>query len=145
MSHTHPEISYKGRTLGLLAFVTSQLIIGLIHVGFGFLLLASRASELLLLSNNTIYSVYTVLFGLLTFVFTFGLWLSRREAWFGTLAVSFFVIAADSLTLLNLPSIPGIPKAAGVVEISYSIIIVIYLLGSVVWRKKYPIFMENNY
>ncbi|NLF89487.1 hypothetical protein GX563_11785 [Candidatus Bathyarchaeota archaeon] len=42
--------------------------------------------------------------------------------------MSAFVIAADSLTLMNLPSVPGIPKAPAVVEIIYSIIVTGYLL-----------------
>jgi hypothetical protein len=56
------------------------------------------------------------------------LWLQSRWGWVGTVAVSVFVIAADSLTLLNLPSIPGIPKFAGFGEITYSIIVIVYLL-----------------
>ncbi|MCW4019277.1 MAG: hypothetical protein NWF00_11470 [Candidatus Bathyarchaeota archaeon] len=43
---------------------------------------------------------------------------------------------ADSLVLLNLPSVPGIPRLAGVGEIPYSILVLIYLLEPKI-RKQY--------
>jgi hypothetical protein len=49
-----------------------------------------------------------------------------------------FVIAVDALTLLNLPSIPGIPKAAAVPEIIYSLLVLLYLSQTHV-RIKYDI------
>ncbi|HTY75430.1 MAG TPA: hypothetical protein VMD05_07690, partial [Candidatus Nanoarchaeia archaeon] len=58
--------------------------------------------------------------------------------WIGTFAVLLFVIAADSLTLLDLPSVPGIPKFACYGEITYSVIIMLYLMQAHV-RKKYGI------
>jgi uncharacterized membrane protein (DUF2068 family) len=60
-------------------------------------------------------------------MFTYALWKEKRWGWAGTVAVSLFVIAADALTLLDLPSVPGIPKAAGVGEIGYNVVVLIYL------------------
>ena len=74
-----------------------------------------------------IYSVYTLAFGLLTLSFTYGLWLGKNWGWNGTVAVSTFVLVADTLALLNLPSIPGIPKLAAAAEIIYSLMVLIYL------------------
>ena len=51
----------------------------------------------------------------------------KKAGWIGTIGVSLFVIVVDSLTLLDLPSIPGIPKFAGFTEIGYSILVIVYL------------------
>lgn len=120
--------SYKGRTLGIVTLVTAQSIIGFIHVVSGFWLLLAVNTGSLFSSSGMIYSVYTIMFGLLTIVFAAGLWLKANWGWIGTFAVALFVIIADSLTLLNLPSVPGIPKFAGVGEISYSLIVIVYSL-----------------
>jgi len=72
----------------------------------------------------------------LTVVFAVFIWQGKKAGWVGTIAVSLFVIVADSLTLLDLPSIPGIPKFAGFGEITYSILIMIYLCTRQV-RAKY--------
>ena len=125
-----PTIMFKGKYLGIVVLIALQIIIGFIHVGFGFWLLSSSAAPL---AGTTafgpdIYSLYTVVFGLLTLVFASALWLQKLWGWYGTVTVSAFVIVVDSLTLLNLPSIPGIPKFAGFGEITYSLIIVLYLI-----------------
>jgi hypothetical protein len=65
---------------------------------------------------------------LLTVWLAVFIWQGKRVGWIGTIAVSFFVIVADLLTLLDLPSIPGIPKSAGAIEIIYSTIVIAYLL-----------------
>ena len=138
MSNTNPP-SYKGRNFGIVVLVVVQLIIGLIHVVFGVrLLLASNDSASLGFSLGYIYNLYALLYGLLTSVFTVSLWFKKNWGWYGTLAIGFFVIVADSLTLLNLPIVPGIPKFAGVGEIPYSIIVIAYLLQSHV-RPEYGI------
>ena len=62
------------------------------------------------------YDVYTFVFGLLALVFAVFIWQGKKAGWVGTVAVSLFVIAADSLTLLDLPSIPGIPKFPAITE-----------------------------
>jgi hypothetical protein len=129
-----PTITYKGRSLGIVILVFTQLIIGTIHTFFGLLLLAYE--NLSFLPATTVYDVYTFVFGLLTLVFAVFIWQGKKIGWIGTVAVSLFVIAADSLTLLDLPSIPGIPKFAGLTEIAYSVLILGYLLQTRI-RKNY--------
>jgi hypothetical protein len=79
--------------------------------------------------------VYTFVFGLLALVFAVFVWRQKKLGWAGTIVVSLFVIAADGLTLLNLPSIPGIPKGPSLTEIAYSVVVVLYLCTDV--RKKF--------
>jgi hypothetical protein len=121
---------FKGRHLGIAILVAAQAIIGFIHVVFGFWLLSASTVPLAGIASfgSDVYSVYAIVFSLLTLTFASLLWLQNRWGWIGTMAVSLFVIAADSLTLLNLPSIPGIPKFAGFGEITYSVIVIMYLL-----------------
>jgi hypothetical protein len=129
-----PTITYKGRSLGIVILVFTQLIIGTIHTFFGLLLLAYE--NLSFLPATTVYDVYTFVFGMLALIFTVFIWQGKKVGWIGTVAVSLFVIAADSLTLLDLPSIPGIPKFAGLTEIAYSVLILGYLLQTRI-RKNY--------
>jgi len=75
-----------------------------------------------------IYSVYTVTFGFAVTIFAFGIWLQKNWGLYGTIVTSLFVTFADTLTILNLPSIPGIPKFAAVPEILYSVFVLTYLL-----------------
>jgi len=121
-----PIIIFKGRHLGIAVLVAAQVIIGFIHVVFGFWLLSASTAPMAGIASfgPDIYSVYTVIFGFLTLGLAVPLWMQKRWGWVGTVAVLAFVIVADSFTLLNLPSIPGIPKFAGFGEISYSIIVI---------------------
>ena len=128
MSNKCPP-NIKGRNFGIVVLVVIQLIVGLIHVVFGsWLLVASNDSASYLFSLRYIYNLYTLLYGLFIFFFAVGLWLKKNWGWYGTLAVGFFVIVADSLKMLDLPSVPGIPKIAGFGEIPFSIRVVAYLL-----------------
>jgi hypothetical protein len=127
-----PIITFKGRNLGIAILFVSQLIIGTIHSFFGLLLLANE--NLSFLPTTAVYDVYTFVFGLFALVFAVLIWQRKKAGWIGTVAISLFVIIADSLTLLNLPSIPGIPKFAGFTEITYSILIVSYLLQTKIKR-----------
>jgi heme A synthase len=129
-----PIPTYRGRSLGIAVLTVAQLLIGAIHVFFGLLFLAFE--NLSFTQATAAYDLYTFIFGLLVLVFALFIWQGKKAGWIGTVAVSFFVIAADSLTLLDLPSIPGIPKVAGFTEIAYSILIIVYLCTSQV-RKKY--------
>ena len=126
-------VTYKGRSIGILVFTVAQLLIGDIHALLGGLLIAFGAS---ILQATEAYNVYTLIFGLLVMVFAVFIWQGKKAGWIGTIAVSLFVIAADALTVLNLPSIPGIPKSAALTEIAYSLVVVLYLLQDNV-RKKY--------
>ena len=143
MNNAHPSVEYKGRSLSIILLITAQVLIGSIHVLFGFWLLTATwtpSSSGIFGSSPTpdIYSVYTIVFGFLTLLFAVLLWLQKRGGWVGTFAISVFVIVADSLTLLDLPSIPGIPKIAGYGEITYSILVILYLFQDHV-RTKYGI------
>jgi hypothetical protein len=127
-------IAYKGRSIGIAVLTAAQIVIGLIHLFSGLLLLGS---ELAVNSQATIaYDVYTFVFGLLVLLFAVLIWKGKKLGWAGTIVVSLFVIAADGLTLLNLPSIPGIPKLPAYTEIAYSVFVVSYLLLGHV-RKKF--------
>jgi hypothetical protein len=129
VSRTHVFPTYKGRILGIVVLAVAQFTIGVIHVFFGFLLLFASPSTAFILSAQLpeIYSIYTLAFGLLTLIFTYGIWLRGSWGWNGTVGVSIFVIVADALALLNLPSIPDIPKLATATEIIYSLIVLLYL------------------
>jgi hypothetical protein len=112
---------FQGREIGFVILVLVQFLIGFVHSFFGL--------GLLFVSNtNTIYDVYTIVFGLLTLFFTYGLWRQRSFGWIGTFGTLLFVAIADALTLLGLPSVPGIPVLAGVPEIAYSAIVLLYLI-----------------
>jgi hypothetical protein len=137
-----PPLTYKGRNIGLLALVVAQLLVGFIHAVFGFWLLSAQITPLAGIISSTvnaqIYSVYTIVFSLLTLFFAIPLWMEKRWGWVGTVGVLAFVIVADSLTLLNLPSVPGIPKFAGYGEITYSVLVILYLQQERI-RAKYSI------
>ncbi len=133
MSNKHPSLIYKGRSIGVLILTVAQLLIGAIHILFGFLLLRSEGS---ILKATIAYDIYTVAFGILVLVFGWLIWQGKKTGWVGTVAVSVFVSIADALAVLGLPSIPGIPTFAAPTEIIYSLFVVIYLLQPHV-RKKY--------
>ena len=129
VSSKQNPIAYKGRSLGIVVLTAAQLFIGAIHVFFGLLLLAFEPS---ILQATGAYDVYTVVFGLMVLIFAVFIWQGRKAGWVGTVAVSLFVIVADVLTVLDLPSIPCIPKSAALTEIAYSVLVVGYLsLGHV--------------
>ena len=134
MNDKHNPITYKGRSLGIIVLTAAQLLIGVIHVFFGLLLFAFE--NLTFIQGTIAYNAYTVVFGVLVTVFAVFIWQGKKAGWIGTIAVSLFVIVADTLTVLNLPSIPGIPKSAALTEIAYSLVVVLYLLQDNV-RKKY--------
>jgi hypothetical protein len=124
-----PLPTFRGRTLGISAVTALQILIGAVHIFFGFLLLAS--TQMLVGFSETpgvIYDVYTIAFGFATAVFAVGIWFYKRWGTLGTILTSLFVTIADLLTLLNLPSVPGIPKFAALTEIVYSVFIIFYLL-----------------
>jgi hypothetical protein len=129
---------FKGRFLGVAVLVTVQLIIGFIHLVFGFSMLSDNLTATALSFTPLAYGIYTSAYGLLTLLFTYLIWTGERLGWIGTVAVSLFVIFADSLTVLGLTNILGIPKFAAVGEIPFSILVLAYLLQTHV-RSKYSI------
>ncbi len=136
MSVKHEPVTFRGRILGIAALTAAQTLIGAIHIVSGLLLLGSEIA--LGTQVSIVYDVYTLIYGVLTLIFALMIWQGKKLGWAGTIAVSLFVIAADTLTILNLPSIPGIPRLAGAFEISYSVLIVLYLLLPEV-RKKFRV------
>ncbi len=132
LTNVRSPVTYRGRTLGIVTLAISQLLIGVIHFLSGLWLLTAGSSTDFVLSSQSllIYNIYTLIFGLLTLVFTVGIWFVNSWGWIGTVVVSVFVMVADVLAFLNLPSIPGIPQFAAVVEIMYSLIVLFYLSQS---------------
>lgn len=134
MSSQNKPPAFRGRNFGIVVLTVAQLLIGVIHIFFGSLLIAYENRAFF--SAPFAYDVYTLVYGLLILVFAFFFWQGKKAGWWGTVVVSIVVIAADALTLLNLPSIPGIPKLPAFAEIMYSLLVIFYLIQPVV-RKKY--------
>jgi hypothetical protein len=124
---------FKTKSLGIIIFTAAQLFIGAIHLIIGLLLLVTPVP---IMQSTITYDIYTVVFGLLVMVFAYFVWQGKKAGWIGTMAVLFFVAIADSLVVLNLPSVPGIPRFAAPTEIAYSVIVVAYLMLPKV-RKKF--------
>lgn len=116
--------TYKGRTMGIVILTAVQILVGTIHTIFGFLLFAFEPS---FFQPTVAYNFYTVIFGFLVLVLAVLIWQSKKIGWIGTIAVSIFVTMVDLLAVLNLPTIPGIPKFAAPTEIGYSVLIMSYL------------------
>ncbi len=132
MRPAQPPPKIKGRTIGIVVLTGAQVFVGAIHIIFGLILLAYTTPDFV--EATLAYDIYTVAFGVLTAFFAVLIWQGKAAGWIGTVAVSLFVVAADSLTLLDLPSIPGIPKFAGATEITWSIIVIAYLLAT--WKRR---------
>ncbi|HTY76094.1 MAG TPA: hypothetical protein VMD05_11095, partial [Candidatus Nanoarchaeia archaeon] len=92
MNKAHPPVEYKGRIVGIAILVGAQLLVGFVHVIFGFWLLiaavtSSSAGLLSLSMTPVIYSVYTVVFSFSTLFFAYLLWMQKGMGWIGTFAV----------------------------------------------------------
>ncbi len=128
-------VTFRGRFLGIGVLVAIQVINGLIHTFFGLVLvLGSYVS----ITSSSVFSFYTLIYGILTLLFNYLLWKGKRLGWIGTVAVSLFVIIADALAVLDLLTFLGIIKTAAIVEIPYSLVTVLYLIQNHV-RTKYGI------
>ena len=128
MNNSKP-ITYRGRYLGLSVLVIIQIINGLIHTISGLvLILGSRIPMTSSTNEPLVFSIYTLTFGILTIFFTVLLWKGKRWGWIGTILISFFVIIADTLTILDLVTFLGIIKTAGIGEIPYCMVIIFYLI-----------------
>jgi len=134
--------TFKGRFFGVAVLVAVQFLIGIIHVAFGFAMLSGSFSVAAVSVTPLVYSIYTAAYGLLTLLFTYLFWVGKSLGWIGTASVSSFVIIADSLTVLGLLTVLGIPPLAAVGEIPFSILVVAYLLQPHI-RAKYRIFWFN--
>ena len=129
MEKSNNDVTFKGRYLGILFLVIVQVILGFIHVMFGFILLSgfnSFSSSMI----STVYTIYTLVYGTLSLVFAYLLWMNKRIGWIGTFAISSFVIFVDLLAISGLFNILDIPApifaASG--EIPYSLLIILYLI-----------------
>lgn len=122
-----------GRTFGRVVLVGLQLLIGAIHLFAGLLLLAYE--DFSALPATAAYDVYTMVFGLLVVVFAYGLWQSKKWGLLGAVAVSVFVIIADSTAVIGLPVVAGTPAGPAAIEITYSVILIGYLLWGKVRRQ----------
>ena len=127
MNNARSVPTIRGRTIGLFFFTCVQFLIGGIHVFFGLWLISATANFSSLQQTTQIYNIYTLAFGLLVLLFTYGIWKGKKWGWTGTVAALLFVTVVDALTLLNLPSIPGIPNFAAGAEIVYSVLVLLYL------------------
>lgn len=121
-------VTFRGRFLGIAVLVVVQFIVGFIHVFFGFAMLSGNYSIDAFSITPAIYSIYTLAYGTLTLLFTYLIWAGKRLGWIGTVAVSLFVIVADTLTIIDLLGFLGIPKPAALGEIPFSILILAYIL-----------------
>lgn len=120
-----PPLIY-GRTLGVVALTATQVLIGVIHIISGALLFTYE--NFTRLPATAAYDIYTLVYGLMVLIFAVYFWRGKWIGWIGTVAVSTFVIAADSLALLDFPTVSGIPKGPAAAEIIYSVIVIGYLL-----------------
>lgn len=136
MNKKRNDITFRGRYLGVIVLSIVQYIVGIIHISFGLIMFLGNFSIASSSTTSTIYSLYTLVYGFLVFVFTYLFWKGKQSGWTGTIIVSLFVILADTLTVLGLLSILGIPKIAAIGEIPFSIIIITYLLQNHI-RLKY--------
>ena len=128
--------SYKGRILGVAILVAISVINGIIHVISGIVVMFANTiftsllplqipmSSFMLMS----YGTYTFFYGLLSIVFAYGLWMSKRWGWIGTVAVQIFCLVVDVFAALRLPLLHGVPEFAGIVEIPWYIAILAYIL-----------------
>jgi hypothetical protein len=130
------QVSFRGRSLGITVLTAAQIFIGVVHAFFGLLLLALE--DVSNLKPTVAYDVYTVVFGVLVTFFAVLVWQGKKSGWVGTVAVLSFVVVADSLALLGLPTIPGIPKAPAIAEIAYSIVVIAYLCTDSVRNRYLP-------
>lgn len=133
MNVKREPITVNGRSIGIAILTAEQLFIGVIHFFVGLLLLFSSSA---ILPASIAYDIYTTVFGLLIVFFAWFIWQGKKVGWMGTFAVLVFVMVVDTLRVLNLPSIPGIPSFAPPTEITWSLLVIIYLSTRNV-RKKF--------
>jgi len=122
------HITFRGRYLGVTFFVIVQFIVGIIHIFFGLAMLSGSFSFASYSVTPIVYSFYTFAYGCFTFFFTYLVWITSRFGWIGTVAVSFFVILADTFAVFNVINFLGIPELAAIGEIPFSIVIILYFL-----------------
>ena len=133
------DVTFKNRYLGVVFLVVVQVIVGVIHLFFG-LALISGIFSFNVYPTLMSYSIYTLVYGFLTILFTIWLWKQKRFGWIGTVTIALFVITVDSLAVFNVTNFLGIPapNVAAIGEIPYSMLGLVYLLQNHI-RSKYDI------
>jgi len=112
--------SFKGRYPGVFVLVILQFLVGAIHAAIGLGLVFAASGELG-------YNVYTFLYGVFTIIFAYGLWAGKKSGYLGTIIVSILVIVVDVSAVLGMSLIAGVPRAAALGEIVYSLVVMVYL------------------
>ena len=135
MNEPDRVVTFRGRFLGIGVLVAIQVINGLIHTFFGLLLVLGSYVPTASSTAPSVFSFYTLIYGILTLLFTYLLWKGKRLGWIGTVAVALFVIIADALTVIDLLTFLGIIKTAAILEIPYSLVTVLYLIQNHVRKK----------
>lgn len=125
--------SFKAKYLGVLVLAFVQFLGGAVHaiIGLGLLFVAS---------GEIVYSVYTLIYGVFTVIFAYGLWAGKNWGWLGTIIISVFVIVVDVCAVLDVQLIPGVPKVAALGEITISLVFLVYLLQPKIVR----VFKQTN-
>ena len=118
MNKIKTDVTFKNRYLGVVFLVVVQAIVGVIHLFFG-LVMISGIFSFNMYPTLMSYSIYTLIYGFLTILFTIWLWKQKRLGWIGTVAIALFVITVDSLAVFNVTNFLGIPapKVAAIGEI----------------------------
>ncbi|WGM89300.1 MAG: hypothetical protein IAX21_07050 [Candidatus Bathyarchaeota archaeon] len=139
MKKSKKQVTFKQRYLGIVFIVIVQAIVGTIHLFFGLALISGNFSFSTYPTMFS-YSIYTLVYGSLTIIFTYWIWKEKQLGWIGTVTIALFVITVDSLAVFNVTNFLGIPapKVAAIGEIPYSMLALVYLLQNHV-RAKYNI------
>ena len=112
--------SFKRRYRGVFVLVILQFLVGSIHAAISLGLVFAASGELG-------YNVYTFLYGIFTIIFAYGLWSGKKSGYLGTIIVSILVIVVDVSAFLDMSLIAGVPRAAALGEIVYSLVVMAYL------------------
>ncbi len=113
--------SFKGKYSGVFVLTIVQFLGGLVHAVIGLGLIYAASGEL-------VYNVYTLLYGVFSIIFAYGLWAGKKSGWLGTIIVSLFVIVVDVSTVLDIRLIAGVPRSSAFGEIFISLVFLVYLL-----------------
>ncbi len=133
LSEFNYPASFKGKYPGVFVLTIVQLLGGAIHAIIGLGLIYTASGEL-------VYNVYTLLYGVFSIIFAYGLWAGKKSGWLGTIIVSLFVIVVAVATDLNVQLIAGVPRSAAFGEIFISLVFLVYLFQPKIVR----VFKEHN-
>ncbi len=125
--------SFKGKYPGVFVLTIVQFLGGAIHAIISLALIYAASGEL-------VYNVHTLLYGVFSIIFAYGLWTGKKSGWLGTIIVSLFVIVVDVSTILDIRLIAGVPRTATFGEIFISVIFLVYLFQPKIVR----VFKEAN-